>query len=197
LGRDVAAGIARLTDVTSQTLQGVVDNSLAEQASTLMTWNAFEYGAPQVDASEVDPVALGCTVTLVVVCADPSSDGSHAIVAGNVGDSPVFKLSESAWFKVSPPDIDSGDILDTKTHAFPRHTECSLVDDVMAQGDCVLMTSDGVGNFILRNGMTLALGGYLSTRWNKPVGILTFLNQLNFDLTTADDDRTAVAFWPA
>jgi hypothetical protein len=197
LGRDVAAGIALLTEVNSRTLQGVVDNSLAEQASTLMTWNALEYGAPQVAPSEVDPVALGCTVTLAVVCADPDSNGSHAIVAGNVGDSPVFNLSKGAWRKVSPPDIDSGDILDTKTHAFPRHTECALVDDVLAQGECVLMTSDGVGNFILRNGLTLALGGYLSTRWNAPIGVLTFLNQLNFDLTTADDDRTAVAFWPA
>ncbi|CAB4627189.1 MAG: hypothetical protein F2612_00545 [Actinobacteria bacterium] len=197
LGRDVAAGIALLTEVNSRTLQSVVDNSLAEQASTLMTWNALEYGAPQVAPSEVDPVALGCTVTLAVVCADPDSNGSHAIVAGNVGDSPVFNLSKGAWRKVSPPDIDSGDILDTKTHAFPRHTECALVDDVLAQGECVLMTSDGVGNFILRNGMTLALGGYLSTRWNAPIGVLTFLNQLNFDLTTADDDRTAVAFWPA
>jgi hypothetical protein len=197
LGRDVAAGIALLTEVNSQTLQSVVDNSLAEQASTLMTWNVLEYGAPQVAPSEVDPVALGCTVTLAVVCADPDSNGSHAIVAGNVGDSPVFNLSKGAWRKVSPPDTDSGDILDTKTHAFPRHTECALVDDVLAQGECVLMTSDGVGNFILRNGMTLALGGYLSTRWNAPIGVLTFLNQLNFDLTTADDDRTAVAFWPA
>lgn len=197
LGRDVAAGIALLTDVNSRTLQNIVDASLAEQASTLMTWNASEYGAPQVAPSEVDPVALGCTVTLTVVCADPDADGSHSLVAGNVGDSPVFNLSNGAWRKVSPPDIDSGDILDTKTHAFPRHTECVLVDDVMAQGECVLMTSDGVGNFILRNGMTLALGGYLSTRWNTPIGILTFLNQLNFDLTTADDDRTAVAFWPS
>lgn len=197
LGRDVATGIEQLTDVNSRTLQSVVDGSLAEQAATLLTWNTFEYGAPQVPPSEVDPVALGCTVTLTVVCAEPSEDGSHAVVAGNVGDSPVFKLSEGAWRKISPPDIDSGDILDTKTHAFPRHVECALVDDVMAQGDCVLMTSDGVGNFIFRNGMTLALGGYLSTRWNAPIGILSFLNHLNFDLTTADDDRTAVAFWPA
>jgi hypothetical protein len=72
-----------------------------------------------------------------------------------------------------------------------------LVDDVLKPGECILMTSDGVGNFILRNGMTLALGNYLSTRWNNPIGILSFLNQLNFDLPTADDDRTAVAFWPS
>lgn len=196
LGRDVAAGISHLSDVNSRTLQSIVDGSLAEQAATLMSWNAYEYGAPQVSPSEVDPVALGCTVTLTVVCAEPMQNGSHAIVAGNVGDSPVFNLSNGVWRKISPPDIDSGDILDTKTHAFPRHTECALVDDVMEQGDCILMTSDGVGNFIFRNGMTLALGGYLSTRWNAPTGILSFLNHLNFDLTTADDDRTAVAFWP-
>ncbi len=197
LARDVAEGISALADVNSKTLQQIVDSSLATQAETLMTWKPAEYGAPQVDPSTVDPVALGCTVTLTVVCAEPDDNGVHSIVAGNVGDSPVFNLSDGEWRKVSPPDLDSGDILDTKTHAFPRHTECALVDDSLKQGECVLMTSDGVGNFILRNGMTLALGSYLSTRWNSPVGILSFLNQLNFDLPTADDDRTAVAFWPA
>lgn len=197
LARDVAEGISALVDVNSSTLQQIVDNSLATQAATLMTWKPAEYGAPQVDPSSVDPVQLGCTVTLTVVCAEPDEMGVHSIVAGNVGDSPVFNLSGGEWRKVSPPDLDSGDILDTKTHAFPRHTECVLVDDSLKQGECVLMTSDGVGNFILRNGMTLALGSYLSTRWNSPVGILSFLNQLNFDLPTADDDRTAVAFWPA
>lgn len=197
LARDVAEGINSLVDVNSKTLQKIVDDSLATQAATLMTWKPAEYGAPQIDPSTVDPVALGCTVTLTVVCAEPDQNGVHSIVAGNVGDSPVFNLSGGEWRKVSPPDLDSGDILDTKTHAFPRHTECVLVDDALKQGECVLMTSDGVGNFILRNGMTLALGSYLSTRWNSPVGILSFLNQLNFDLPTADDDRTAVAFWPA
>ena len=197
LARDVAEGISSLVDVNSKTLQKIVDDSLATQAATLMTWKPAEYGAPQIDPSTVDPVALGCTVTLTVVCAEPDQNGVHSIVAGNVGDSPVFNLSGGEWRKVSPPDLDSGDILDTKTHAFPRHTECVLVDDSLKQGECVLMTSDGVGNFILRNGMTLALGSYLSTRWNSPVGILSFLNQLNFDLPTADDDRTAVAFWPA
>lgn len=197
LARDVAEGISALVEVNSKTLQQIVDSSLATQAETLMTWKPAEYGAPQVDPATVDPVALGCTVTLTVVCAEPDENGVHSIVAGNVGDSPVFNLSDGEWRKVSPPDLDSGDILDTKTHAFPRHTECALVDDSLKQGECVLMTSDGVGNFILRNGMTLALGSYLSTRWNSPVGILSFLNQLNFDLPTADDDRTAVAFWPA
>ena len=58
LGRDVAAGIAQLEDVNSRTLQSVVDKSLEEQASTLMTWNVFEYGAPQVAPADVDPVDL-------------------------------------------------------------------------------------------------------------------------------------------
>jgi hypothetical protein len=197
LARDVASAIGQLSEVNAELLQSVVDNSLANQANTLMTWNPDEYGAPQIDPKDIDPNALGCTVTLAVVCADPNENGSHSVVAGNVGDSPVFSLSNGKWRKISPPDLDGGDILDTKTQAFPRHTQCFLVDDQLRQGECVLMTSDGVGNFILRNGTTLALGNYLSTRWNAPVGILTFLNQLNFDLPTADDDRTAVAFWPA
>ena len=196
LARDIASGISDLSEVNAKTIQPIVDKSLTAQAATLMSWNTSEYGAPQVDPSTIDPVSLGCTVTVLVVCAEPDESGTHHIVAGNVGDSPIFSLSEGQWRKVSPLDIDNDEILDTKTHAFPRHTECALIDDVLKQGECVLVTSDGVGNFILRNGKTLALGNFLSTRWNKPLGIMSFLNQLNFDLPTADDDRTAVAFWP-
>ena len=196
LARDIASGIGELGEINAKTLQPIVDKSLAVQAATLMSWNTSEYGAPQVDPSTIDPVSLGCTVTVLVVCAEPDESGTHHVVAGNVGDSPIFSLSEGQWRKVSPLDISDGEILDTKTHAFPRHTECVLIDDVLKQGECVLVTSDGVGNFILRNGKTLALGNFLSTRWNEPIGIMTFLNQLNFDLPTADDDRTAVAFWP-
>ena len=196
LARDIASGISDLGEINAKTIQPIVDKSLAVQASTLMSWNTSEYGAPQVDPSTIDPVSLGCTVTVLIVCAEPDESGTHHVVAGNVGDSPIFSLSEGQWRKVSPLDIDDGEILDTKTHAFPRHTECVLIDDFLKQGECVLVTSDGVGNFILRNGKTLALGNFLSTRWNKPLGIMTFLNQLNFDLPTADDDRTAVAFWP-
>jgi len=196
LARDIALGIGDLSEVNAETIQPIVDKSLTVQAATLMSWNTSEYGAPQVDPSTIDPVSLGCTVTVLIVCAEPDENGTHHIVAGNVGDSPIFSLSEGQWRKVSPLDIDNDEILDTKTHAFPRHTECALIDDVLKQGECVLVTSDGVGNFILRNGKTLALGNFLSTRWNKPLGIMSFLNQLNFDLPTADDDRTAVAFWP-
>ena len=196
LARDITIGIGDLSEVNAKSIQPIVDKSLAVQAATLMSWNTSEYGAPQVDPSTIDPVSLGCTVTVLVVCAEPDESGTHHVVAGNVGDSPIFSLSEGQWRKVSPVDIDNDEILDTKTHAFPRHTECALIDDVLKQGECVLVTSDGVGNFILRNGKTLALGNFLSTRWNKPLGIMSFLNQLNFDLPTADDDRTAVAFWP-
>jgi hypothetical protein len=197
LARDVATGIGGLSEVSSQTLQTLVDESLSSQSSTLLNWNSNEYGAPQIDPSQVQAIELGCTVTLAVVCAEPDETGTHRLVVGNVGDSPVFNLANSTWRKVSPIDIDSGGILDTKTHAFPRHTNCVLVDDVMNQGECLLVTSDGVGNFILRNDVTLALGNYLATRWSEPIGILSFLNHLSFDLPTADDDRTAVAFWPA
>lgn len=197
LAKDVATAISELSEVNSGTLQRIVDGSLQRQASTLLSWSPDEYGAPHVDPSQVQAVELGCTVTLAVVAAEPGEDGSHQVVVGNVGDSPVFNLAHGSWRKVSPTDVETSDILDTKTHAFPRHTNCALIDDHLKQGECVLMTSDGVGNFILRNGITLALGSYLSSRWNAPIGILSFLNHLNFDLPTADDDRTAVAFWPA
>jgi flagellar biosynthesis GTPase FlhF len=195
LARDVAEEISKLTNVSIETLNPVVQNSLASQAQSLMSWNSAEFGAPQASSLDVDPNQFGCTVTLVVVCAEADENGRHRYIAGNVGDSPVLQLSGGVWRKVSPPEIESGGILDTRTHAFPRHTQCDLVEDFLESGECLAATSDGVGNFIHRNGLTLALGQYLSTRWSSPVGIMTFLNQMNFDLPTADDDRTAVLFW--
>lgn len=195
LARDVADGISRLAQVNGDSLQPIVQQSLAAQAQTLTSWNPLEFGAPQDADHDIDPNQFGCTVTLAVVCADAGDDGRHRYVAGNVGDSPVLQLSDGTWRKVSPQETETGGILDTRTHAFPRHTQCDLVEDFLAPGECVAVTSDGVGNFIHRNGMTLALGQYLSTRWDSPVGIMTFLNHMNFDLPTADDDRTAVVFW--
>jgi hypothetical protein len=195
LSRDIATAISTMDHVDASTLQTFVDRSLQELAQNLLSWSPNEFGAPKVDPSEVDPNALGCTVTLLVVEADSPVDVEHRVIAGNVGDSPVLHLSNGSWRKVSPIDSDSGDILETKTSAFPRHLNCALVNDVLRQGECLVATSDGVGNFVYRNGMTLALGQYLSTRWSSPVGIMSFLNHMNFDLPTADDDRTAVAMW--
>jgi hypothetical protein len=67
----------------------------------------------------------------------------------------------------------------------------------MANDDAIVITSDGVGNFLMQGGNKLALGDFLQTQWRRPLGVLSFLSHLSFDLRSADDDRTAVVVWSA
>ena len=67
---------------------------------------------------------------------------------------------------------------------------------VIDEQDVIIATSDGVGNFLnVRGGQTL-LGSYLAEQWIRPVNLPTFINDVGFDLRSADDDRTVVAIWP-
>lgn len=195
LARDLALCISGMSVLDSKSLQDEVSRSLKNQAETLTSWTNDEFGAPQIQATDVDPLDFGCTVTAAIVSAEADASGNHEIWVGSIGDSPTLKLSKGQWSVVGDQDNDGDGILDTRTSAFPRDTECLLRKESFKKGDCIAVCSDGVSNFVFRNGSTLALGNYLSKRWGSPVEILTFINQLSFDLPTADDDRTAVVFW--
>jgi serine/threonine protein phosphatase PrpC len=195
LARDLAVCISGMSDLDSKRLQTEITKSLEKQAATITSWTNDEFGAPQIQAIDIDLLDFGCTVTAAIVSAEADASGNHEIWVGSIGDSPTLKLSKGQWSVVGEKDDDGYGILDTRTSAFPRDTECLLRKESFKKGDCIAVCSDGVANFVYRNGSTLALGNYLSKRWNSPVEILTFINQLSFDLPTADDDRTAVVFW--
>jgi hypothetical protein len=70
------------------------------------------------------------------------------------------------------------------------------VNEIEMQEDDVLVAmSDGVGNFIRVGGNQTILGNYLADQWSRPVNTATFINDVSFDLKSADDDRTVVAIW--
>lgn len=195
LARDLAFCIRESSNIDSDGLELEITKSLQSQSETLTSWKYNEFGAPQVSSLDIDPSDFSCTVTAAVVAANADVNGNHEIFVGSIGDSPTLKLSTGQWSVVGEQDDEADGILDTRTSAFPRDMHCEIKKQFFRKGDCIAVCSDGVANFIFRNGSTLALGAYLSKRWSSPVEILTFINQLSFDLPTADDDRTAVVFW--
>ena len=71
-----------------------------------------------------------------------------------------------------------------------------MIDEVEVRKDAVLVAmSDGVGNFLSANGRQTLLGDYLAEQWSTPVNMSTFINDVSFDLKSADDDRTVIAVW--
>lgn len=169
---------------------------LAETATRIGNYDPSDYGAPPVFSSELGDRDVLVTLTIALVPAQASPDGTREVIAGFIGDSPLFVLNDKGWDKKTAVD-DQEEIVENRTRAFPMDRTFSLTSFKVANDDAIVITSDGVGNFLMQSGNKLALGDFLQTQWRRPLGILSFLSHLSFDLKSADDDRTAVVIWSA
>jgi hypothetical protein len=71
-----------------------------------------------------------------------------------------------------------------------------MVQEVpLRPGSALLLSSDGVGNYMRFEEKPTALGHDLATRWAQPVGMLEFIRDVSFETQSADDDRTAAVIW--
>lgn len=175
----------------SANLESVLDSCRQK----LMPLESELFGASGVDLSNVDLSDFNTTLTFLIKNTADDPDNNRAIV-GSIGDSPVFILNqaEGSWEKVgfsNGPD----DLINPATAAFPAATSF-VIDEVEVRKDAVLVAmSDGVGNFLSANGRQTLLGDYLAEQWSTPVNMSTFINDVSFDLKSADDDRTVIAVW--
>ena len=129
----------------------------------------------------------------------PANSGEEEIleaIVGSIGDSAVFVLNNSTtlWEEIAAADS-SSEILNPATSAFPATFDARVSTIFVNRSDLVIATSDGVGNFINVRGNQTSLGTYLAKQWGKPVNLPTFINDVGFDLKSADDDRTVIAIW--
>lgn len=195
VGRRLASCIADTSEVDAPWVDSVLTPILRSAATSVVDFDGDDYGVPTVPSASVGERDVLVTVTVLVIEADLSPGGARKAVAGFIGDSPVFVLSNGTWTRKSAGDDEV--MVENRTRAFPVDTTCELVEFAVGIDDTVVLTSDGVGNFIGSGDRTLALGAFLKDQWSRPVSVLTFLNHLSFDLRSADDDRTAIAVWSA
>ena len=155
-----------------------------------------QFGAPDVSPDELVESDLFTTVTFLIVPAETRSDENVKIVLGSIGDSAVFVLNNSTtlWEETAKVETAS-EILNPATSAFPATFDAHVSSISVKSSDLVIATSDGVGNFINVRGNQTSLGTYLAKQWGKPVNLPTFINDVGFDLKSADDDRTVIAIW--
>ena len=83
----------------------------------------------------------------------------------------------------------------SSTQGFLGADQMLLVPVEMYPGDGLLLSSDGIGNFLTFNGEPTLLGRDLASLWSAPVPMLDFVRDASFELQSADDDRTAVMIW--
>lgn len=139
-----------------------------------------------------DPTSLATTLTVGVLQSAPIPNklGMFAYI----GDSPAFLWESRRWVRIA---LEEGisEVQSSATDAFPIVDQCRFIEPALRDRDFLLLTSDGIGNYISRNGENLQLGDRIGRRWENPRDEIELIGDLSFDLRSADDDRTAVAIW--
>lgn len=170
-------------------------------APHLTTWPAPTpedlpaFGCPDVSPDAIAMKDLLVTLTIALVPTRNGDKGASEVFLATIGDSPAFILtSRGEWIKPSYSDTDDV-VLTTATAAFPKTTDAAWTRVMLYEGDCLCLTSDGVGNFIKNNIDTLRLGAHFAKVWQTPRDLSTLVRDVSFDLRSADDDRTVILCW--
>ena len=206
-------GARRTSQLLARCLDEIIRNEkmVTENAIKLKLPEAFDYckknlipkdsdqfGAPDVILEDVKESDFFTTVSFMILPSAKQSSGSLEVIVGSIGDSAIFALREKTgmWQEVGRLESDV-DIVNPATSAFPATFDTKVLTVAIAETDVIVATSDGVGNFLSVRGKQTSLGTYLAKQWVRPVNATTFINDLGFDLKSADDDRTAIVIWPS
>lgn len=153
------------------------------------------YGASGIDPNDVGDSDFNTTVTFLIAPSSTSETNSKAIV-GCIGDSPVFILHGplGVWEQIGVAGS-ADELVNPATAAFPGSIAIAVDEIEIREGDVLVAMSDGVGNFINVRGNQTLLGTYLAKQWSTPINLATFVNDVSFDMKSADDDRTVITIW--
>ena len=196
LAWSLAAMVEDQEAITEQRVKSVLPEIFEYCKQNLMPQKRNQFGAPGISPKEIVESDFFTTVTFMIIPANSGEEEILEAIVGSIGDSAVFVLNNSTtlWEEIAAADS-SSEILNPATSAFPATFDARVSTIFVNKSDLVIATSDGVGNFINVRGNQTSLGTYLAKQWGKPVNLPTFINDVGFDLKSADDDRTVIAIW--
>lgn len=187
--------LLNFADVPSHEMQAKVNEHQSEMLAwithQIIRYRENEFGAPTVDGTGFDQAEAQCTLTFAIL---PTGDPSREAVVGIVGDSPAFVVRAGQLEPIEPAKDDAG-LWSSSSDGLLGATSMVLTSVELKPGDGLLLTSDGIGNFLTHDGKETVLGLDIASRWKRPVGMLDFIRDASFELQSADDDRTAVIAW--
>jgi len=183
------------SEIVSEAFVEASEEVIEEVRNAVKSWTPDDYLAPTETPADADPANFDTTLTFAVLPArTAAAEQPRTVLWGTIGDSPIFKLSAQGWEMVST--AEDGEILDSATRTLYSATEILHGETELTNDEVLVLTTDGVSDFLMDSGKTLAVGADLAERWQRPVRIDSFVSDLMFDFITADDDRTAVVCWP-
>jgi serine/threonine protein phosphatase PrpC len=173
----------------SKIMEGVA-TALVEQRGR---WGPAERGTNSRRAATESPAT---TLTVAVVPADGRQDGEALVLA--VGNSPALVLEEQGWrWLVGRPEGTDrpGSLLRSQlTKALPQAPHELVRQTVAWRRDSLLvLLTDGIAEAF--GDGTARLAEELRISWRRPPTMLEFIRDVDYRLSTYNDDRTAVAMW--
>jgi serine/threonine protein phosphatase PrpC len=193
-GSNLTAQICQMEELTQKAVDDAVVAAFTATKSKASSWEVGDLYAPPLPSSEIPSSAIESTLTFALIPARPDADATRSVFLGWIGDSPVFKLHAGKWERLT--DTGDSEIVDSATEGVHSAEQVIARTTLLTDGDVLVLTTDGVGNFLTAGGDTLAVGSHLAGRWNQPVSLNEFVDDMMFDFRTADDDRTAIVCWP-
>lgn len=152
----------------------------------------------ETDGWSTRDVARRLSTTLVLAVIDLVPDeGGHPVTLMRVGDSSAWIRGPAGrWENQYEVKNEGQAIASSATTALPYLTAIeNQVTTRVRQGEVLVLMTDGIGD-PLGDGRN-DFGGFLAEMWSKPPPALAFAAHVDFARRSFDDDRTAVAMWPA
>ncbi|MFJ3301681.1 protein phosphatase 2C domain-containing protein [Streptomyces sp. NPDC086549] len=194
LGAAVAAGTA--VNVLRRRLDepdGAARLSATELFAETATAMRHEAKRRGLDPSDVCAVLF----TAVIPARPAPASGERTLWAAWLGDASLWLLDENRWVytagdrKGASAGYDSNAV----THTLPADPHAVREARLAVRpGDVVSLVSDGVGDGLAT---IEELNAYLADRWQLPLPIASYLNDVGFDAERFLDDRTSVTVWIA
>jgi hypothetical protein len=165
-------------------------------SESVLNYRSSEFDAPTIRRDQITIRDIQCTMTFAIVpaFAQNASDKTRYATMGFIGDSPAFLLENEEWHRVDENKDGSG-IWSSATEGAINSEKMLFQEVPMRPGSALLLSSDGVGNYMRFEEKPTSLGHDLATRWAQPVGMLEFIRDVSFETQSADDDRTAAVIW--
>ncbi|MFJ1970674.1 protein phosphatase 2C domain-containing protein [Streptomyces sp. NPDC087903] len=193
LGAAVAAGTAvnhlrrRLDEPDGAARLSATE--LFEETATAMRREATRRG--------LDPSDVCAVLFTAVIPARPAPTGERTMWAAWLGDASLWRLEDERWRyaagdrKGATAGYDSNAV----THTLPADPHAARETRLaLRPGDVISLVSDGVGDGLAT---IEELNTYLAVRWQRPLPIAAYLNDVGFDAERFLDDRTSVTVWIA
>jgi serine/threonine protein phosphatase PrpC len=203
------SGSLRLANALASTEPGDIDwagllRSLAEevvQCGRAALGSQDEDSNDSENDSENDIAEhLAATALFAVVALAPNEDGRRAVHSMALGDTSAWLLpggSTPAWQPLGRVKNEGAEISSSATLAVPLVPDQleAPVTVTLGPDDVLVLVTDGIGD-PLGSGRG-EVGVFLASVWATPPSPLEFAAHVDFARKSYDDDRTAVAVWPA